>query len=1503
MITNGVEKLETDIGSNDIYLTDGNDDDFGYILDYATVRSYINAIAQNMNVMHLNIDKLANNVYPKLKTKNTIEDLQFQIITSASEMVTDHYDYPSIATWILINNLHKNTHSDYMKVVEEMKSNVNKKGNLAPIVSSEFYEYVKENINEINATINYDRDYDISIFGFRTLEKSYLKRFVSGQIIERPQHMYMRVAIGLHYRSNKIEKIKETYDYLSEGYFIQATPTLFNAGTNREQLSSCFLLGIDDDMELIGNCWKNCAVISKYAGGIAVHGTNIRVAGAYIHSTQGEASGMRLLSVFNQIARYADQGGKRAGSIAWYIEPWHGDIYFFLDLKKNTGAETERTRDLFLGLMVNDIFMTRVEEDGVWSLMCPSECPELLNKYGTEFTTVYEKYESEKKYLKQIKARDLFFKIMESQIESGVPYIIFKDAANYKSNQKNIGVINSSNLCVSPDTKILTSTGYHTISKLENRTVSIWNGTEFSTVTVRKTGVNQNLMLITFSNGSTLRCTAYHKFYLTENKVEAQELKIGDCLISVTYPIIDTTKSFNHPYTHGLFCTTTDNILYKDQLSLFAHVNAEKHYYSNNTNAMYITLPSDIPKKFKVPINYNLETKLKWLAGLLDSNVTIIDSVNRSVYIVSNIKFLNKVKYLLHTVSCNVSIYEDKLILTMADISKLKTIGLVTHGLQIDCGTSLITENVIMVTGVHTLEERADTFCFTEPKRNMGIFNGIIAGNCCEILEVSTESSYSVCNLASVCLPKFVDFKNGNPHFDYKKLYKIVRVVTRNLDNIIDINFYPVKETIDSNLNNRPIGIGVQGLADVFAMFHVAFDSEVAKELNKKIFETIYFAAMTESMTLAKEVGPYKSYPGSPISEGKFQFDLWAISSNELSGMWNWEILRKDILKYGVRNSLVTACMPTASTSQIMGNNECCCENTKIYTTCGLTKNIQDFSKNNKVLGWSNKQQLLENSNCYQKLDKGVKPTLKLIFEDGREIKCTPDHKFLSYDQQWIKAKDIDINTKIMAGIDGTYDKKDDDELNYKLIAGDMIFTMDTEEERYKTLAFSRILGYMWADRTTDQHIIDIHMATKYDAESVSEDILKLEGIKPDIYDNGRTFRINIDSKLTKAIISLKNIVGTIPDFVTDEKCPKSIVREFIAGYFGGIGHAPFFSGTILHGITLSHSIESMENINKLMVRVGMENSLISRQSDKDSEIILLSVSSGTQFLETIGFRYCIEKMLRLTAANVYWKSAEIQKDLSPVEFMESIGCLNWFSKKLIIGRNDKQLPYFGLKLIAKIDDTEEHVWDINVEHTHSFVANGIVVHNCFEPYTENIYTRNTSAGDYYVINKYLMKDLMELNLWDSDTIDLIKYYGGSVEQIPNIPSHIKELYKTVWEIPQQSIIDMAADRALFVDQTQSMNIFIDKPNFVKLTSCLFHAWKLGLKTGIYYLRSKPPIGAAQFGINMEQIEKLKLKYNLEDNDMDNSTSSEEDTGTDRMVCNLIPKHLRKPGEICLMCQ
>jgi ribonucleoside-diphosphate reductase alpha chain len=555
---------------------------------------------------------------------------------TAASMTVTHPDYAQLAARIAISNLHKNTNKSFSETMSEMYHYVNPRTNqAAPLISDEVYEVIQANAEFLNSHIIYNRDFNYDYFGFKTLERSYLLR-INGKIVERPQHMLMRVSVGIHL--NDLDAVIETYELMSKKFFTHATPTLFNAGTPKPQMSSCFLLTMQDDsIDGIYDTLKQTAKISQSAGGIGLAIHNVRATGSYIRGTNGTSNGIvPMLRVFNDTARYVDQGGgKRKGSFAIYLETWHADIFEFLDLKKNTGKEEMRARDLFFAMWTSDLFMKRVEEDSTWTLMCPNECPGLDNVYGEEFEALYTSYEAQGKGRKTIRARELWEKILESQIETGTPYMLYKDAANRKSNQKNLGTIRSSNLCT-------------------------------------------------------------------------------------------------------------------------------------------------------------------------------------------------------------------------------------------------------------------------------------------EILEYTSPDEIAVCNLASISLPMFVE----NGAFNHELLFNVTKRVTRNLNKVIDRNYYPVKEAENSNMRHRPVGLGVQGLADAFIMLRMPFTSDEAKKLNQEIFETLYFAAVTASMEMAKEEGPYSSYEGSPISKGEFQHNLWGLKDEELSGRWDWAGLRKEVMVNGVRNSLLVAPMPTASTSQILGNNE-----------------------------------------------------------------------------------------------------------------------------------------------------------------------------------------------------------------------------------------------------------------------------------------------------------------------------------------------------------------------------------------------------------------------------------------------------------------------------------------------------------------------------------------------------------------------------------------------------
>lgn len=604
-------------------------------VSFDKITARIKKLCYGLNLL-VNYIEISKKVIQGLYDGVTTTELDNLAAETAASLAAQHPDYAVLAARIAVSNLHKNTDKSFSRTMKELYNYIDPKtGDKAGLIGEDTYKIIQKHKDKLDAAIIYDRDYEFDYFGFKTLERSYLLR-MDKQVVERPQQLFLRVSVGIH--GEDIDSAIETYNLMSEKWFIHATPTLFNAGTPKPQLSSCFLLSMtDDSISGIFETLSRCAKISQSAGGIGLSVHNIRATGSYIKGTGGQSNGIiPMLRVFNDTARYVDQGGgKRKGAFAVYLEPWHADIFEFLDLKKNHGKEEMRARDLFYALWIPDLFMERVKDDKTWSLFCPNEAQKLYDTYGGEFESLYHQYEREGKARKTVSARELWNKILESQIETGTPYILYKDAANKKSNQKNLGTIRSSNLCT-------------------------------------------------------------------------------------------------------------------------------------------------------------------------------------------------------------------------------------------------------------------------------------------EIMEYTSKDEVAVCNLASLSLPKYVDVQRQE--FDFKKLYDITRVVTRNLNKIIDINYYPIPEARYSNFKHRPIGLGVQGLADAFIMMRMPFDSIEARQLNKDIFETIYFAAMTESVALAEKLGHYESFSGSPLSKGEFQFDMWGVKPSK---RWDWESLRAKVQQVGARNSLLLAPMPTASTSQILGNNEC----------------------------------------------------------------------------------------------------------------------------------------------------------------------------------------------------------------------------------------------------------------------------------------------------------------------------------------------------------------------------------------------------------------------------------------------------------------------------------------------------------------------------------------------------------------------------------------------------
>jgi len=929
--------------------------------------------------------KVFSSMYDGIHTKE-IDTLSAEI---AVGMITEDPDYEVLATRIVTSNLHKTCPSLFTLAMEQLYQN--------EILSNGVWTVIVRNEELLNDMIVPEYDNDFGFFGLKTLEKGYLQK-VKGVIVETPQYMFLRVALGIH--GSDIDRVRQTYDYMSQRYFTHATPTLFNAGTPRPQMSSCFLVGMkDDSIDGIYDTLKECAQISKWAGGIGLHLHNVRANKSRIKGTNGVSDGIiPMLRVFNSTARYVNQAGKRKGSIAVYLEPWHADIMEFLELRLNQGDEEARARDLFTALWIPDLFMKRVQDGGDWSLFSPDEAPGLSDCYGEEFEELYHRYEKEGRARVTLPASKIWMAILKSQTETGTPYMLYKDACNKKSNQKNLGVIKSSNLCVAPDTMVLTDRGYTRIADMENQIVSVWNGEEFSRTIVVKTGVDQELIKVKTSAGFELECTPYHKFYIETStrpsdkskpvKVDAQDLEPGMRIIRYSLPVMNQfTDTMKYPYTHGFFCAdgTYQNAnskskkcnykkkggtdfcgrhqnclklyddvdtccaetytrrpiiyLYGDKKKLIRDI--EWVYMNGSDDRLTLVLPCDTDEKYFVPINYSLDTRLRWLEGYCDGDGCILmnNGIKNIQFASINLEFITNISYMLQTlgIATKISVANHersvklpggtykckKIYRTNIDANGiLKLIDLGFSPKRLDISNTRkphhITNAFITITEVVYEGKRSDTFCFNEPKKHAGVFNGLLTGQCTEITEVSNPEETAVCNLASLALPQFVT----NGCFGYTKLYEVVRIVTRNLNKVIDNNYYPTETARRSNMRHRPIGLGVQGLADVFILMGLPFDHPVAKQVNRTIFETIYFAALSESCLMAAEECPYETFHGSPASKGLLQFDLWE-GENKHSGLWDWDRLKKDISLHGLRNSLLVAPMPTASTSQILGNNEC----------------------------------------------------------------------------------------------------------------------------------------------------------------------------------------------------------------------------------------------------------------------------------------------------------------------------------------------------------------------------------------------------------------------------------------------------------------------------------------------------------------------------------------------------------------------------------------------------
>ena len=731
----------------------------------------------------------------------------------------------------------------------------------------------------------------------------------------------------------------------------------------------------------------------------------------------------------------------------------------FLKLKLNTGSEEERCRDLFYALWTPDLFMERVEKNEQWTLFCPSEAPGLSDVYGDEFRALYTKYEQEGRGRKQVDAQKLWFRILDSQIETGTPYILYKDACNQKSNQKNLGTIKSSNLCVAPETLILTDKGQFPIHTLVGQEVRVWNGEKWSPTVIQKTGEDQRLLTVYLSNGAQITCTPYHKFLIREGyedrrnikdakRVDASELTPGMTLARFALQVVyaDEKEDIVFPYTHGFFCgdgTYHKNpsgyigkglSLYGEKKKLIPYLQIRSStFVEDSVGRINTMLPDEIPEKYYVPMNASIQCKLQWLAGLLDSDGTVAKNGDNEALQIGSIhfEFLDRVRLMLQTLGVNskvtlgqkerVALMPDgkggrkeytskalyRILISSSSLYLLKVLGLTCHRIQFKGEEpQRNAEQLVKVVSVVDDGRIDDTYCFNETDNHAGVFNGVLTGNCSEIIQYSSDTEQSVCNLASIALPSYVNTKTRT--FDFKKLREVVNVVVKNLNRVIDINFYPTVETKASNMRHRPVGLGVQGLADVFALLRIPWESDKAAELNQLLFEHIYFAAVESSCEIAEQEGPYSTFEGSPMSRGLFQYDLWNVKpltstegfiqwttvSEEKEQVLPWAELKEKVKTHGVRNSLLVAPMPTASTSQIMGFNEAVEPFTSnIYTRRTLAGEFVVINKHlmadlKKLELWNEmmKQQIIARNGSVQGIDL-IPESIQRLYKTAWEIK------------------------------------------------------------------------------------------------------------------------------------------------------------------------------------------------------------------------------------------------------------------------------------------------------------------------------------------------------------------------------------------------------------------------------------------------------------------------------------------------------------------------------------
>eukprot|EP00762_Andalucia_godoyi_P005704 ANDGO_06409.mRNA.1 Ribonucleoside-diphosphate reductase large subunit len=1604
--------------------------------DREVLRSRIVPLCDGLDLTWVSIDLILDKVAsgaPSLVTTTKIDEL---LAETAAYLTPQHPDYSVLAGRIAVTALHKTTPSKFSETTTLLRNYVNPQtGTPAPLVSQELFEYVLEHKDVLDEAVDDSRDLGYDFFGFKTLEKSYLLR-IDGRVAERPQHLLMRVACGLNL-SSSVSEVLSTYDMLSRRLYTHATPTLFNAGTPRPQLSSCFLVTMSDD-SIVGiyDTLKECAMISKYAGGIGLSVHPIRAKGSYIAGTNGVSNGLvPMLRVFNDTARYVDQC-------------FPGDTKVITE----NGPVEIRT------LKVGDRVMTHTGEychvnrvlEHAPSSDSPRSMRRITVKHAIEPVEVTDEHQF---FVLKDPGLSANYDAIHILLEQGTVQPEWLDAKDlhvgdfvcFPVDKAHVDVAWSAEDCrfygimsaggwsdeASNETRIFldVSRGYavrdFVVQYLQLKGIEVHESEKLGSLVImfqrtEKIPADRELLYNNFRekifHKTMLRLPLDKTLAVLRGVVESDGC-VGEKAVAIEMTsrvFVDSIRfmlmrhgiltsgylrdRIEKRFENGLARTGVLHCICVPRTEVVARalgistgewVNCVRHgdYAFSRIENVEITAEEGRNQPL-----YDLEVAKNMTYVILCSGIVHNGGGRRkgsfAVYLepwhADIFDFLDLKKgtgkeemrardlfyamwipdLFMKRVEANATwslfcphecpgLYESWGSTFETLYEKYEAAGKARRVVKAQELWFAILESQMETGTPYMLYKDA-----ANAKSNQQNLGTIRSSNLCtEIIQYSSSEETAVCNLASIALPRFVSqIKNESEElsFDFEQLYNVTRLVVRNLNRVIDVNYYPVEKASRSNFRHRPVGLGVQGLADVFMLLKMPFESEVARNLNREIFECLYFAALSESCALAEQSGPYETYPGSPVSKGILQFDMWAKDRVVLSGRWDWDGLRQRIHTFGVRNSLLVAPMPTASTSQILGNNECFSGDTPVTLFNGTSVPIHQIRPGQIVAAYSDKAGGMVGAQVTEFLPRGEKDVVCLTFADGRTITCTPDHKFMMTSGEWCEARNIELNgAPVMLAFSGTPDVIGTDENGWSLDTAVGILT--TATGRDIALAFARVAGFVRSGGSVQAEKVTAVFEQPLDRDAFVSDVESLGG-KATVRINERDcFEVVVSGPLARAIGDLGGAVsgaqGTStaswPAFVLDPACPVAVRREFLAGLFGGDGWTPVLIGNdnevkTFSPIRFSQSacmiereslITAMNQLCVLLAEAGVPGASIINIRDvkntngdrpcrcgEHGHVCVrvgfpLGALSQHTFMDKIGIRYSVHKSHRygvVAAWSRYLAEVSRQQEevcaaaeatpgpskppvsqlhehrkhnteelrqfkfnsvMSAEHFLENIGAHGWFAS----GAEDddeetnKQhtyaldirataAPTMKLQLVDRRPAGKVSVYDINVADLHNFVANGVVVHNCFEPYTSNIYLRRVLAGEFPVVNNHLVRDLIRLNLWSEKMRNSIIASSGSIQNISGIPDSIKEIYKTAWEIKQRIIVDYAADRGCFIDQSQSLNIFMASPNNSKLSSLHFYAWKLGLKTGMYYLRTRPAADAIKFTVDSSVVVSNEVK-------------------------------------------